>query len=84
MRQRLASAALALLLATPALPQPSAPGKPSLTSPPASAPESPQPKPEAPNSYADPEGVPACRQVCTPTACQAGQVCAPFCYQECM
>jgi hypothetical protein len=83
MRHRLAIAALALLLATPALPQSSVPGESSPPTPSASAPGSPQTKP-APIPYADPEGVPACRQVCTPTACQAGQVCAPFCYQECM
>jgi len=84
MRHRLAIAALALLPATTALPQTGAPGEPSPPKPPASAPASPHTKPDAPNPYADPEGVPACRQVCTPTACQAGQVCTPFCYQECM
>jgi hypothetical protein len=75
-----------MLLATPALPQnlPDA-GKP--RSPPVAATPAPsaQKPPENPNPYADPPGVPACRQVCSaPAACPAGQACTPFCYQECM
>jgi hypothetical protein len=31
-----------------------------------------------------PPAIPACRQVCTRVACPAGQVCAPYCYEECM
>jgi hypothetical protein len=85
MRQRLMMAALAALLAAAALAQPRTAGAPnppnaSVVPRPAQEPKS----ADAPNPYADPEGVPACRQVCTPTACPAGQACAPFCYQECM
>jgi hypothetical protein len=87
MRHRLAIAVLAVLLVTPALPQnvPDAgrPRSPPVAATPLPSAEKP-PKSESPNPYADPPGVPACRQVCTPTACPAGQACAPFCYQECM
>jgi hypothetical protein len=84
-RPRLAIAALAMLLATPALPQ-NAPDAGRLQTTPLAATPLPRAErpPEGPNPYADPPGVPACRQVCTPTACPAGQACAPFCYQECM
>jgi hypothetical protein len=80
----LAIAALAVLLATPAWPQATAqdaqnsPNAPVVVPPPVAKP------PADPQPYVDPPGVPACRQVCTPTACPTGQVCAPFCYQECM
>jgi hypothetical protein len=89
MRSPLAIAMLAALLATPAWPQATAqdaqnpPNAPVVAPPPAAKPPVAKPS-DDPQPYVDPPGVPACRQVCTPIACPAGQVCAPFCYQECM
>jgi hypothetical protein len=82
----LIAVALALLLATPASSQIVTPDKQTIPNMPADA--SPPPvrakPPDDPRHERIPSAIPACRQVCTPVACESGQACAPYCYEECM
>jgi hypothetical protein len=78
MRNRPAIVWLALLLtATPAWPQVPEPASPPASAP-ATAPASPRP------ANPDPSGDADCHPVCVPVVCPPGQICPPYCYQECM